>query len=541
MRRTLSILLSLVLAITAAGASFSVAAAASGAASSDYRCGACTEIAPARVESVEAAPARSSRLMAATELNLDNQVKLLLEVSGKIRSALLSGDSSVSLSGQSIPIRSEQFEYLNYFCPYIDGDKIDITMQYQVGTSVLSNIVISNRLGREATRTWVNTIDAKLGRLNSLIASAGDDPADQALVLHDYMAATYHYDETYASIFPSILLTEGKGVCQSYAYLFQYLMAQNGVKCYTAISDGLNHAWNIVRIGDSYYHVDVTWDDPVPDLHGNIRHDYFLISDSTLYGLSSGDALRKDRHITMPCSSNNYSSKYYRDAASPVVASGSNRYFVDSGGLKVCKTDGTSVSTIDTLGSWSNYVGKFSGLVLVNDILYYNTAREIRGYNLKNKQRLSVASPDTGSGLIYGLAASLEEGCITYSVQSNPNTSSRTLRSLNVADAGDSPVITTPAYEKSYVSSLKLTPIKAGITVKWRKQSAAAQKNFSGYELRYSTSKKMTGARTLKASRSSSGKTIKSLKRKKTYYVQVRTFSASGTSKWSPVKSARTK
>ena len=139
--------------------------------------------------------------MAATELSLDNQVKLLLEVSGKIRSALLSGDSSISLSVQSIPIDSKQFGYLNYFCPYIDGDKIDITMQYQVGTSVLSNIVISNRLGREATRTWVNTIDAKLGRLNSLIASAGDDPADKALILHDYMAATYHYDETYASYF----------------------------------------------------------------------------------------------------------------------------------------------------------------------------------------------------------------------------------------------------------------------------------------------------------------------------------------------------
>lgn len=541
MRKIVSILLSLVLAITAAGASVSAATAATGAVSSDYRCGACKEIAPARVELVEAAPERSSRLMAASELSLDDQVKLMLEVSGEIRSALLNGHSSVSLSGRSIPLNSEQFGYLNFFCPYIDGDKIYISMQYQVGTSVLSNIVINNRLGSEATKAWVSKIDSKLASLNTLIASAGDDPADKALVAHDYMASAYHYDETYASIYPSILLTEGKGVCQSYAYLYQYLMAKNGVKCYTAISDSLNHAWNIVGIGDSHYHVDVTWDDPVHDLHGSVRHDYFLIPDSTLYGMSSDDALRKDRHITMPCSSNAYSSKYYRKASSPVIASGSSRYFVDSSGLKVCKADGTGVSTIDTLGSWGGYRDKFSGLVLIDGILYYNTAREIRGYRLEDKQKLSVASPDTGSGLIYGLAASLEEGSITYSVQSNPNTSSRTLRSLNVADTGNSPVITTPAYEKSYVSSLKLTPIKAGITVKWRKQSAAAQKNFSGYELRYSTSKKMTGARTLKASRSSSGKTIKSLKRKKTYYVQVRTFSASGTSKWSTVKSARTK
>ena len=50
------------------------------------------------------------------------------------------------------------------------------------------------------------------------------------------------------------------GVCQAYAYAFYYLMSKFDIECYVTASDTMNHAWNIVKIQDDYYHVDCTYD-----------------------------------------------------------------------------------------------------------------------------------------------------------------------------------------------------------------------------------------------------------------------------------------
>lgn len=58
----------------------------------------------------------------------------------------------------------------------------------------------------------------------------------------------------------------GETVCAGYARSFQYLMNRLGLfSIYVtgSIKDGDSHAWNIVRLGEEYYNVDVTWGDPV--------------------------------------------------------------------------------------------------------------------------------------------------------------------------------------------------------------------------------------------------------------------------------------
>ena len=93
----------------------------------------------------------------------------------------------------------------------------------------------------------------------------------------------------------------------------------------------------------------------------------------------------------------------------------------------------------------------------------------------------------------------------------------------------------------------KLTKVKKGFTVKWKKQAGKmAKTRITGYQYRYSTSSKMTNAKikTVKGySKISAKKT--SLKAKKKYYVQVRTYkTVNGTkyySPWSKTKSVTTK
>lgn len=55
-------------------------------------------------------------------------------------------------------------------------------------------------------------------------------------------------------------------VCAGYSRAFQYILHRMGMFCTYVTgktSDGGDHGWNIVRIDGVYYHVDVTWGDPV--------------------------------------------------------------------------------------------------------------------------------------------------------------------------------------------------------------------------------------------------------------------------------------
>lgn len=77
----------------------------------------------------------------------------------------------------------------------------------------------------------------------------------------------------------------GQAVCEGYSKAFMYLAQSMGYECVcvAGYAQG-DHMWNMVKVGGEWYHVDVTWDDPIPLGGGGsiLRHNYFLISDSTI-------------------------------------------------------------------------------------------------------------------------------------------------------------------------------------------------------------------------------------------------------------------
>ncbi|MBR2812007.1 MAG: Ig-like domain-containing protein, partial [Solobacterium sp.] len=87
--------------------------------------------------------------------------------------------------------------------------------------------------------------------------------------IYDYITdnVTYEYtnldDDSYLLKYTAYAaLINGTSVCQGYANLFYRLALDAGLdaRIVSGTSQGENHAWNIVKLGDVYYNIDATWD-----------------------------------------------------------------------------------------------------------------------------------------------------------------------------------------------------------------------------------------------------------------------------------------
>ncbi len=54
-------------------------------------------------------------------------------------------------------------------------------------------------------------------------------------------------------------------VCDGYSHAFQMVMRKLKIPCrfVTGSSGGVGHAWNMVKLSGKWYHIDVTFDDPI--------------------------------------------------------------------------------------------------------------------------------------------------------------------------------------------------------------------------------------------------------------------------------------
>ncbi|WP_075982995.1 transglutaminase domain-containing protein [Bacillus massilinigeriensis] len=85
------------------------------------------------------------------------------------------------------------------------------------------------------------------------------------------------------------VLVKGVGVCQGYAESMKILLDKAKIPNYFVVGFGasngywIDHAWNLVKLGRKYYHVDSTWDDPITTSGKQVKtYNYFLINDSKM-------------------------------------------------------------------------------------------------------------------------------------------------------------------------------------------------------------------------------------------------------------------
>lgn len=102
--------------------------------------------------------------------------------------------------------------------------------------------------------------------------------------IHDYVVLNLKYDTDLQKYTAYEGLKTGEAVCQGYALLTYELLKEAGIenRLVEGTAGGQLHAWNLVRLDNRWYHLDTTWDDPVPDVPNRVNYTYYLRTDEQM-------------------------------------------------------------------------------------------------------------------------------------------------------------------------------------------------------------------------------------------------------------------
>ncbi|MDP4181474.1 MAG: DUF5050 domain-containing protein, partial [Bacillota bacterium] len=265
----------------------------------------------------------------------------------------------------------------------------------------------------------------KVKEITDSLIKPGMTDLDKEQILHDYLVTHIKYDKqnfinntlpddshtAYGALIKNI------AVCDGYARSFQILLNAVGIQSQmiigdfnslngslsTSVKNGENeikwrHAWNIVKLDNKYYQVDVTADDPLTQDGSDIfNHQYFNISDRQM-----GADHQWDRSSYAPCVEDNKLFDLNAKESKNVIIADNAYYFIDpDGGIRKMQTDGSNDIKISD--------DKAIEIVLLGDYIYYINDSDGRSiYRIKTdgseKSKLNDTKAweiDGGGGSIY--------------------------------------------------------------------------------------------------------------------------------------------
>ena len=141
---------------------------------------------------------------------------------------------------------------------------------------------------------------------------------DAITAVHDYLILSTAYDSITAASgeggpahFAEGLLLNNLAVCSGYASAFRLLMSFAGINCEYIFTE--SHAWNLVELDGEWYHIDVTWDDPVPDQPGIVNYKHFMMTSEEISALDQHKNWSCECTLTHNANDNSYRLYPYRD------------------------------------------------------------------------------------------------------------------------------------------------------------------------------------------------------------------------------------
>lgn len=251
---------------------------------------------------------------------------------------------------------------------------------------------------------------------------------EKMLAVYDYFATHYEYDyENYlAGKVPEVSYTllgvmlNKIGVCQSYSFAYEFVLTRLGIECTTVTSDSMGHMWNLVRIGDNWYHVDACWGDPAYDKCGRVDHSYFLVSDSTMMDAEHGHS---GWSASVKCTDASFEEMPWVDSESTVAFDKNNMYIIlKNGEINAYYRESGEVKNIFTVKdkwrapSGGYYVNTCSRIILSGGRIYFNTPGAIMSVGTDGTELACELEIDTEES-IFGMYG--DNGVIYYATASD--------------------------------------------------------------------------------------------------------------------------
>lgn len=174
----------------------------------------------------------------------------------------------------------------NFVHPYNSSNNIKINYggDYKIGITI----------NRAYTQDEINEINNKVDKILSENVNNNMPPKEKIRAIHDYIIDHTEYDklkyenkndDTYKSNTAYGVLIEGYGTCNGYADAMEIFLDKMNIINYKISNE--EHIWNLVYLDGKWYHLDLTWDDPISDININ-RDTYFLINTKTLEKINDG-------------------------------------------------------------------------------------------------------------------------------------------------------------------------------------------------------------------------------------------------------------
>jgi hypothetical protein len=155
---------------------------------------------------------------------------------------------------------------------------------------------ISIQIEKLYTSAEISAVNNKVNEIYSSIIKDNMSTRDKILAIHDHIINTTDYDNERAEIITKNIsnypytyeshkafgtLLQGMAICSGYSDAMAVFLNKMGIPNYKVASK--DHVWNLVYLDNNWYHLDLTWDDPIVDTNEPILvHNYFLITTKEL-------------------------------------------------------------------------------------------------------------------------------------------------------------------------------------------------------------------------------------------------------------------